>query len=263
MRVSSNVLLRFSMLVCLLSLVPACVTQQGQVFTEQASPEAALTRRVQLARSYIGEQNWEDAKRNLKLAADIDPDAPEVNEAFALVYQSTGEYELAEQHFLRALDQEPGFSRARNNYAAFLYQQQRFEDAEKQLEIVIQDTLYESRPRAFLNLGLCRLRLENDSGARDAFQRALKMDRANTLALIELAHIEFRAEDWALAQRYFDYYKSIVKRQPPRALWLGIRLADKLDDPNAVASYGLALRNMYPDSVEFQAYEKAVQRGGF
>ncbi|MCX2981744.1 type IV pilus biogenesis/stability protein PilW [Halieaceae bacterium IMCC14734] len=258
-----KVLLRFSVLTCLLVLLPACVTQEGQVFTSEASPEAALTRRVALARSYIGEQNWEDAKRNLKLAAEIDPDAPEVNEAFALVYQSTGEYELAEQHFRRALEQEPDFSRARNNYAAFLYQQQRFDDAEEQLEIVIQDTLYESRPRAYLNLGLCRLALENDSGARDALQRALTMDRTNTLALMELAHIEFRAEDWALSERYYDYYKSIVKRQPPRALWLGVRLAEKLNDPNAAASYGLALRNMYPDSAEFQAYEKAVQRGGF
>lgn len=263
MKTCNQVLPKLSLLVCLLALLPACVTQEGQVFTAAASPDAALERRVQLARSYIGEQNWEDAKRNLKLAAEIDPDAPEVNEAFALVYQSTGEYELAEEHFLRALEQQPDFSRARNNFAAFLYQQQRYADAEKQLEIVIRDTLYESRPRAFLNLGLCRLRLENDAGARDAFQRALTMDRTNTIALMELAHIEYRAEDWALSQRYYDYYKSLVRRQPPRALWLGVRLADKLGDDNAVASYGLALRNMYPDSAEFQAYEKAVLRGEF
>ena len=245
----------------LLLLLSACVTQKGQVFTEEVDKDAALERRVQLARSYIGEQNWEDAKRNLKLAADIDPDAPEVNEAFALVYQSTGEYELAEHHFLRALEQQPKFSRARNNFAVFLYQQQRYQDAEEQLEIVVADTLYESRPRAFLNLGLCRLRLENDAGARTAFKRALTMDRTNTLALMELAHIDYRAEDWASAQRYYDYYKSIVKRQSARGLWLGVQLAYELNDQNAQASYGLALRNMYPDSPEFQAYEKAVLRG--
>ena len=56
-----------------------------------------------LARQYIGEGNWEDAKRNLQLAYEIDPNNAEVHEAFALVYQSTGEYEMAEEHFKTAI----------------------------------------------------------------------------------------------------------------------------------------------------------------
>ena len=56
------------------SLLGGCVTTTETVFTEKASPEKALERRVELARQYIGERNWADAKRNLKLAYDIDPD---------------------------------------------------------------------------------------------------------------------------------------------------------------------------------------------
>ncbi len=170
----------------------ACITHEGRVFTTEASPEEALKTRVQLARSYIGEQNWEDAKRNLRMAAEIDPNSPEVHEAFALVYQSTGEYELAEESFERAISLRRDFSRARNNYAAFLYSQGRFQEAEEQLVIVVKDTLYESRPRAFINLGLCRIQLGDSDGQ---------------------------------------------------------------------ASAALALRNLYPDSAEYQAYERAVQRG--
>ena len=47
----------------------ACVTTKGRVFTAEASPEAALKTRTELARSYIRAENWDDAKRNLKLAA--------------------------------------------------------------------------------------------------------------------------------------------------------------------------------------------------
>ena len=38
----------------LLLLLSACVTTEGRVFTNEASPEDALETRLQLARSYIG-----------------------------------------------------------------------------------------------------------------------------------------------------------------------------------------------------------------
>ena len=240
-------------------LLTACITTSTEVF--ESSPEDALEARVQLARSYIGEQNWEYAKRNLKLAQDIDPNSPDVYEAFALVYQSTGEYELAEESFKRAISLRKPFSRARNNYAAFLYSQDRLEEAEEQLEVVVQDTLYEGRPRAFINLGLCQRRLGKNDKARVAFTRALAMNRSNTLAMLELAHIEFDAGNWRESEGYMEMYKRFARRQSPRALWLGIRLSRQLEDPDAEASYALALRNLFPDSPEFQAYQLAVQNG--
>jgi type IV pilus assembly protein PilF len=249
---------------CLLAallLVSGCITSTERVFTNEPDPEKALQTRVQLARSYIGEQNWEDAKRNLRVAASIDPNSPEVHEAFALVYQSTGEYELAEDNYKRAIALKSPFSRARNNYAAFLYSEERYREAEKQLEVVIKDTLYEARPRAFINLGLCRLRLDNPAGAREAFTRALTMDRTNRIALIEMANIEFEEDNWELSSRYLENYQMLVRRQSARALWLGVRLAKRLDDEDALASRALALRNLYPESAEFQAYERAVQSG--
>jgi type IV pilus assembly protein PilF len=243
----------------LLAVLSACVTTKTEVF--ESSPEDALEARVQLARSYIGEQNWEYAKRNLKLAQDIDPNSPDVHEAFALVYQSTGEYELAEQSFKRAIALRKPFSSARNNYAAFLYSQGRFEEAEEQLEVVVQDTLYESRPRAFINLGLCRRQLGKDDEARVAFTRALAMNRGSTLSMLELAHIEFEAGNWREAEGYMEMYKRVARRQSARALWLGVRLSRELQNADAEASYALALRNLYPESPEFQAYRLAVQNG--
>lgn len=251
---------RFAVLALVLAGV-GCVTEESTVFTSKASDEEALQSRVTLARQYIGEQNWDYAKRNLKLAQDIDPRSPEVAEAFALVYQSTGEYELAEDHFKRAISLKRDFSRARNNYAAFLYSQQRYEDAEEQLEIVTRDPLYEARPRAFINLGLVRVRLEDDNGAREAFSRALTMDRSNSLAMLELAHIEFRARNYQAAERYLQNYRRFRQQQSARALWLGVRLAHSTGDEDAEASAALALRNLYPESAEFRAYQEAVQNG--
>jgi type IV pilus assembly protein PilF len=242
--------------VALALLAGACVTTTETVFTEKASPEEALERRVELARSYVGQRDWENAKRNLKLAYEIDPNNAEVHEAFALVYQSTGEFEMAEESFKTAIRLDKGFSRARNNYAAFLYSRERYEEAEKQLEYVVQDTLYEGRPRAFVNLGLCRQKLFDAQGAEEAFLRALTMDRTNRIALLEVAEIRFDAGDMENAAKYYGTYRSVARQQSARGLWLGIRIARATGDRDAEGSYALALSNMYPDSAEYASYKR-------
>lgn len=253
-------LLRVAALSALLA-AGGCITHTESVFSEPPSQEKALEQRVALARKYIGEGDWENAKRNLKQAARIDADNPGVQEAFALVYQSTGEQELAEESYRRAIRLDRGFSRARNNYAAFLYSQGRYEEAEDQLEYVVRDSLYNARPQAFVNLGLCRLQLFDNTGAEEAFTRALSMERTNTTALLETAILRLEAGDVETADKYYGVYRTAVRQQSPRALWFGIRLARAEGDRDAESSYALVLRNLYPDSAEFQAYQKSRDDG--
>jgi type IV pilus assembly protein PilF len=243
-------------LMAVLALLAGCITTTEGGFTEEASPEKALQQRVELARQYIGEGNWEAAKRNLKLAYEIDPNNAYVYEAFALVYQSTGEYELAEENFKLALKIDPNFPRARNNFAAFLFSQQRYKEAAKQLELVVKDSLYTGRPLAFVNLGLCREQLFDPEGAEEAFVRALAMDRTNSIALLELAQLRFDAGDYPNARKYYNTYRSVVRQQSARGLWLGVRLARQSGNVNDESSYALALSNLYPDSVEYEAYKR-------
>lgn len=260
---SGTVKSKYILLVALLGVIlGGCVSTTEGGFTEEASPDKALEKRVALARQYIGEGDWDNAKRNLELAREINPNNAEVHEAFALVYQSTGEYEMAEEHFKRAIKLDKGFSRCRNNYAAFLYSQERYEEAEQQLDYVVKDTLYAARPRAFINLGLCRQKLFDNEGAEEAFVRALAMDRTNSIALLEVAHIRYDAGDYRVAGQYYDTYRGVVRQQSARGLWLGIRLAKANGDRDAEASYALALSNLYPKSAEFEAYQRTRQSDG-
>jgi len=245
--------------VLLLAALAGCVTESESVFTEKASPEKAMQERVALARRYIGEGNWDDAKRNLQAAVAINDRNAEVYEAFALVYQSTGEYELAEESFERAIALDRDFSRARNNYAAFLFARQRYAEAQEQLERVVRDTLYNGRPRAFLNLGLCRVQLDDRSGAEEAFRRALSMQPRSRIALLEMARLRFEAGDSAAASHYYERYRGMVRQQSARGLWLGVRLARATGNADAESSFALALRNMYPDSMEYAAYRRSLE----
>ena len=186
----------------------------------------------------------------------MEPNNAEVHEAFALVYQSTGEFELAEQSYKTAIKLDKKFSRARNNYATFLYSQQRYDEAASQLEYVVKDSLYKARPQAFVNLGLCRIQLFDNQGAEEAFRRALTMDRTNSIALLEVAQLRFDAGDFKSANSYYDTYRRVVRQQSARGLWLGIRIARETGDRDAESSYSLALANLYPGSAEYEAYKR-------
>lgn len=244
-----------------LALLAGCVTERESVFTKEASPDEAMAQRVALARRYIGQGNYDDAKRNLLQAVEIDERNPEVYEAFALVYQSTGEFELAQENFERAIRLDRNFSRARNNYAAFLYSRGRYEEAEAELDRVVADTLYSARPQAFLNLGLCRLRLSDPAGAEEAFTRVLAMQRDNVIALLEVAQLRFDAGDRRSATLYYEEYRRRVRQQSARALWFGIRLARASGDADAEGSYALALASLYPQSAEYEAYQRSLTPG--
>ncbi|HBF06601.1 MAG TPA: type IV pilus biogenesis/stability protein PilW, partial [Gammaproteobacteria bacterium] len=56
-----------------------------------------------------------------------------------------------------------------------------------------------------------------------------------------------------LAARYLREYSSIA-RHTPRSLWLGIQIERVNGDADAMASYVLALRNLYPKSPEYRRY---------
>lgn len=244
----------------LISVLSACVTTERGGIGSRAESSQAMKDTIALAFSYIQNGNWSSAKRHLKRALKIDDSNPEIYEAMALVFQNTGEIELSEENYKRSIKMDPTVARVRNNYAAFLGQQNRYQEAVTQLKLVVADTLYNKRAAAFASLGQSYLQLNNFEKARDAFKRAFLMNRNNIPLMFYLAEVNFKLQDYAVAQQYYDSYRKNERQQPARALWLGIQLADKFDNSNARSSYSMALKNLYPNSQEFLDYKKVYSQ---
>ena len=68
-----RILIRCGLLAAVIGLMVGCVTEYSGVTQMSSDPEAALDKRVALARQYIGVGDWENAKRNLELAQEVDP----------------------------------------------------------------------------------------------------------------------------------------------------------------------------------------------
>ncbi len=231
-------------------MLTACTsTPSSQV----ADPDKAIETYVQLGLGYLGNGQREQARFNLLKALELDRNHAGALHGMALLYQTEGELELAEQNFRRALAQEPGFTQARMNYARFLFLQGNHQRARDEYQRVTQDTNYRLRPDAFVGLALSEFQLGNRDAGRDALNRALRLNPNMAAALLEAAEIEWSDGNYPAARDYLTRFEAVA-RQTARSLWLGVRLARVFNDTNRAASYGLALLEIYPESREANQY---------
>jgi type IV pilus assembly protein PilF len=248
--------LRLGLVLGMAGALAACVTEQRGGFAAKADDKRALDVTLQLARNYIAEENWDQARRHLRTALEKDRRNAETHEALALVFQNTGDLELAEQHYRRALRLDRRNTRVRNNYAGYLFDQGRYREAANHLETVIDDVLYDNRFQAFLSLGRSYMELEEYDKAADAFRRAHLMNRRALMPMLELAEALYEVGEYPESQQFYDMFRQQVDTQTARSLWLGIRLADAFGDEDALASFAMALQNLYPRSREYLAYRE-------
>jgi len=249
-------------LCCVGLLLGGCVTTTTGGFNPEVSEDEALEDYIQLAIGYYEAGDMAGARRHINNALEIDSRSSEVYNVLALVHQREGDLELADQEFRRAIRLDSTNSRARNNYAAFLFDLQRYDDAYAQLEIVASDTTYEGRAIAFENLGRSALRMGNKEAANQAFQRALQLNSNLYVSTLELAQIRFDEGDFQAARTLYNRYLTIKDfysiPHTPRSLWVGIQVEGHFRNDAAVDGYARLLSALYQDSPEYQLYQNFV-----
>jgi type IV pilus assembly protein PilF len=129
-------------------ILASCVSETTGGFN-QADPEERLNGYLELALGYVELQDFSQARRHLINASEIDPNNSDIYGIWGLVYTLEGDLNLADESFLRDLRLDSGNSQVRNNYAAFLFSNNRFQAAYDKLEEVVEDTEYAGRSQAF------------------------------------------------------------------------------------------------------------------
>lgn len=241
-------------LVTVTLLLAGCVTEViGRQLNKPASPEKQLQTLVDLGIGYIRNGEYGRAKDNLNRALAIDPNSSRVHNAFGLVFQFEGETKLAEFHFSKAAADKT-FTRAINNYGAFLYAQGRYQEAIDQLKIAGEDQFYQNRPQVYENLGVAYAQIGDSNNAEASFLRATQLNLTQGRALLELADIRFKEKDYVAARDYYRRHVS-ASSQSSRSLGLCIQLARVFSNTNDEASCLLSLKNIFPASEEAKLLE--------
>lgn len=242
-----------------LVVVTGCATGPGPApsSTEQREEDPRVKTLVELGTGYLRQGDYARAKEHLNRALQFDPRSTIAHNALGLVFQLEQEYEIAEDHFRSALRSNPDSTQARNNYGAFLFDMERYDDAIEQLKIASEDRYYLSRPTVFENLGIAYQRVGNMTAAKAAFDRAVALNPDQPKALLELAALRYRNQDYVEAQQLYSRFVR-VSQQTPKSLLLCIRLSRVFDNADQEASCALALRNIFPASREYAEYQESI-----
>ena len=184
-----------------------CAGHSRETASSDESPTTAYTR---LGMAYLQRDDLERAQQAFVRAIDLSANDPEALQGLALIYQRQGETASADQYFQRALSARTPFTQARNNYAAFLFSQNRIPQACEQLEQATTDLLYKRRAQLFANLGQCRRRQGDSAAALAAYQRALQLEERLPRAWLGIAEIQYQQQRYDAARAALDHYVQLA-----------------------------------------------------
>lgn len=241
---------------CLALLLSGCVTTGPG---RSVDLDKARETHIQLGLRYLqsGTSNRELARHHFQEALKLGKKDPQAHHGLALLYQADGEQAVAESHFKKALRYNRQFSMARVNFGAFLYQQERYKEAQAQFKTASEDLTYNRRSFALANLGRAELRLNEAEAAEAAFTKALALRPGLPIALLKMAELKFEKQEYSQAKQYLDRY-SDKNRHNPQSLWLGIRIERIFGNRDKERSHALALRNLFPYSAETLKYQQMM-----
>ena len=235
------------------SLITGCVTSDRRPVDESR----AVLDYINLARGYLQEGYSERAIKPLQRALEIEPNSANVHGMLGMAYQRLSEDRLAERAFTKALTIDPGASEVRNNFGAFLFAKERYQEAYRQFELAAQDVSYPRRSRTFENMGIVALRLGDISKAKEHFTRALRLNSNLPKANLELAAIYQQQGDLFKSWQHYQAFEDVAEHTP-RSLLMGIDLATANGAQGEAARYLSKLERLYPGSSELQQYRSRV-----
>jgi type IV pilus assembly protein PilF len=231
--------------------------------TSKLAPSGSTQGRAQLyatlAAAYLREGQLEVALSKARQAVAADSANGEANNVMALVYERLGESELAERHFKRALDAQPGNVYFLNAYGSFLCARERFEEAKQKFDLAVNNPLNRSPEVALTNAGICIYREEGDPGkAEGYFRLALERNPRFAPALLWMVRVSHDADEHLSARAYVQRFEEVAEHTP-ESLLMAVRAERRLGNRNAAAKYEMMLKSRFPDAPEIQRLRQSEQ----
>lgn len=224
----------------------------------RATEEDPAQANASLGLAYLQQGDYEVALAKLKRAIEINPDLPEAHHYIAEAYRQIEQLEFADEHYRRAIDLSSDNPALRNNYGVFLCAQERYKEAERQLEEAYENRGYSSRDQAYENAGLCAMRIPDTERAEKYFRSALSINPRRALSLYQMAVLKYDDGEYLKARGFLQRFHEVA-RYTPQSLLLGVRIERQLGDDKTLARYASKLKNEFPEADETRLLKESAQ----
>lgn len=237
-------------------VLPTSSTQADTVDTgtrtgEVGDPRNRARIHTELASAYFERGSMGVALEELRIAIAADPNYATAYSVLGLVHMDLRENDVAQRHFERALALSPNDPDINNNYGWFLCRTGREEQSIAYFLAALKNPLYKTPARSYVNAGLCSIEKNDKRDAIEFFERALRSEPDNLLALLNLATLQYKRGQLEAARGLVGRFNKLIE-PTAESLWLALRIERKLGDKAAENSLATQLRRRFAGSPEYQ-----------
>lgn len=146
---------------------------------------------VSLGMAYLQQGDRQKARLLLTDSLSKDPNSPTTLDAMAYLEETCGNLSKAESFYRQAIRKAPAVGEWHNNYGTFLCRNHKESQGIQEFLLAITDKNYLFAANAYENAGLCALKLNDQTGAKNFFSQALKNNPQLTVSrekLIAIVH---------------------------------------------------------------------------
>ena len=241
------------------NVVSANETKDRVTASDESDASKRARLRLELASAYFGRGQFETALDEVKQSIVADPNhAPSFN-LRGLIYASLGDTRLADESFRRALQLNPRDADTMQNFAWYLCQQKRFDEAEAMFSQALAVPLYPGAPRTLMTQGVCQARAGQLAAAERTLLKSFEADSRNPATAVNLAELLLQRGDLERARFYIRRVNVNSDYVNAQTLWLAARIENRLGNREGVDEIAVRLRSRFPQSREADA----VERGRF
>ena len=216
---------------------------------------------VQLASGYMQRGQFEIAKEKLIKAIDIDDEFVPAYTTMAILMNRLGDIDEAENYYQDALDIDSNNPELLNNYGTFLCQHNKLDKAKIQFNKALNNQFYTTPQAAHGNLGYCIMRSDNPDYelAEKHLRKALETSPQMRSSLMAMGELGIKTERYLMARAYMQRYHAITKPSA-NSLWMQIQAEKALGDKKYLLKLTTQLLDDFPDSPEAGKVKRVVRR---
>lgn len=240
-----------SLLVCF--MLCACVSKQSYSTQGRTSidvnfdREKAARARLNLALSYLKQNNYQQAKLNLDKALSFAPHLAEVHYSRAYYFQKLGNLTQANEYYRTAFELAPNNPDVQHNYGSFLCARGQFEKAKQLITAAIKSPNYARANRSYVNLAYCSIELGHFSLALNYFELANKHQPGSGDIILMIAGLHYGFANYSKALTWYQKYeeKTVLSA---KGILLGVLIYRELELQESELQ--MKLLALFPDSLE-------------
>lgn len=197
---------RFALLVALFTL---CIST-GATARQPQAPKTTLSNiHARLGLAYLEKHDLPRAKQRLMASLREAPKDPASWYAMGYYLEVTGQPKKARGYYEQAVKVAPNSGEAHNNYGTYLCRMKDYKAGIAQFLVAIKQRNYVETGEAYENAGLCSLLLPDNKAAKQYFIQAINNDPMRSMALLQLAVLNYQANKIAQAKYYLNRFNRI------------------------------------------------------